>query len=192
MPAHGKVTLFPHMFCTPNCSAWHKTRSLCISSLSPCVCTNPLRWSLSFFFFCTRHYSQGTRKSTCRCQMGRRRGARRRFVPEFYDTHQPIIIRTSIPARPPPGVEEGKICFGKTVPARTRGLPLGAKRQTDVASLTAPRQRDSAMGLQFGAATSVAAHKADVPKKYRTAGSRRGPTRTGGPQFGSTSPIVAH
>ncbi|KAH7986726.1 hypothetical protein HPB52_024769 [Rhipicephalus sanguineus] len=24
--------------------------------------------------------------------MGRRRGARRRFVPEFYDTHQPIII----------------------------------------------------------------------------------------------------
>ncbi|KAH7946878.1 hypothetical protein HPB52_005599 [Rhipicephalus sanguineus] len=71
----------------------------------------------------------------------------------------------------------------ETVLAWTRGLPLGAKRQTDVASLTAPRQRDSAMGLQFGAATSVAAHKTDVPKKYRTAGSRRCLTRTGGPQF---------
>ncbi|KAH7986909.1 hypothetical protein HPB52_024642 [Rhipicephalus sanguineus] len=105
---------------------------------------------------------------------GRRRGAWRRFVPEFYDTHQPIIIHTSIPARPPPRVEEGKICFGKTVPARTRGLPLGAKRQTDVASLTAPRQRDSAMGLQFGAATSVAAHKTyvpEIPHSWKPAGS---------------------
>ncbi|KAH7962551.1 hypothetical protein HPB52_016856 [Rhipicephalus sanguineus] len=54
---------------------------------------------------------------------GRRRGARKCFVPEFYDTHQPIIILAAHKLDVP---KEYRVAESQRCPTRTRGPPFGA------------------------------------------------------------------